>query len=214
MKSYVVILLMSLLFLACSKDDASGGDAPAPQPIPGMGETGGELQGAAFSLPTGITLEGQLTGEGLTPVCKELGTGYYVVVYCKLKNTGTQAIKVSFPTGLVLKSLSVDDQSGLVVQHVETTIAAGAVCIVQLNTYCANASRGSSSSTSRYSFGPVTNAPSLVYLMERLKNKNLADHEGTAQSLVWMCTDQTETGLSTEEFWQAAQAQIDMIPNN
>ena len=178
----------SVLIFSCKKDDGGGpGDSG---PAAGMGDTPGELQGTAFTLPSQITLLDTISGtnEHSMDICKESGYGSYVDVYVPFVNRG-QTTTLTIPAGLTLKSLSNEDQNGIVVQSETLTFTASDTCMVYLKAYCINLSRHSSSSSSRYVFGPVTNAGAMLELCTLLKNKNIASHGSDIQSMVWNITD-------------------------
>ncbi|AHF17610.1 hypothetical protein [Niabella soli] len=189
MKKVFIALLSVTLVLSCSKSDVKNDEKPAHQPISGMGETTGALQGTAFTLPQGVTLvnneiNGYLSGD----VCKELSSGYYVAVYFVLKNTTGAAISVTFPAGLTIKALDASYQNGFVLQEETISINAGASCLVLLNGYCLNASRHASSDGAQYTWGPVTNAPEMVYLINLCKSKKI-DQDTDLQGAIWSITD-------------------------
>ncbi len=63
-----ILLALPLLLASCGGDDdkktPDGGETSGN--IPGLGNTGGELAGTPFTLPTGVTLTGEITGNGRT----------------------------------------------------------------------------------------------------------------------------------------------------
>ncbi|MFD2918705.1 hypothetical protein ACFS6H_03220 [Terrimonas rubra] len=215
MRKLLLMALVSLTLFSCSKNDKTdSGDNPRIVLIPGFGNSGGEIPGTAFSLPSGIQLQGSITGESMSPVCTTLGFGSLVDVYLELKNTTAAEIKVTFPAGLTLYAASASDQNGFVAQNYDVTIAAGAVCIVKLNAYCINSSRSGSSSSSRYTWGPVCNAPAIVYFLKLLKDKDLSkDEDSQVQPSLWMISDTETDPVSSKQIWDIVRENIAAIPN-
>ncbi|MCH5684835.1 hypothetical protein LWM68_11595 [Niabella sp. W65] len=215
MRKLLMMALVGLSFLACSKKDKIGDtDEPRIDPIPGLGNVAGDIRGTAFVLPEGVVLEGAITGESLNPVCKEVGTGRFVDVYLVLKNTASAAIKVTLPAGLTLKSVSGEDQNGILADGYDISITQGTACIVKLNAYCANASKHPSSYTSRYTFGPICNAPAITYLLKLLKNKDLSkDEDHSAQGIIWMITDNATDPEDSGTVWKLLKERIALLPN-
>jgi len=202
------------LFSCSKKDKVDSNDEPRINAIPGLGDTPGDIPGTAFVLPQGIVLEGAITGESLNPVCKELGTGRFVDVYLILKNTSSTAVNVTLPAGLTLKSVSSEDQNGILADSYDVSIAQGTACIVKLNAYCANASKHPSSYSSRYTFGPICNAPAITYLLKLLKNKDLSkDDDHSAQGIIWMITDNATDPEHSATVWNLLKERIALLPN-
>ncbi|MGE9313995.1 hypothetical protein ACLOAU_20240 [Niabella sp. CJ426] len=215
MRKLLMMAFIGLALFSCSKKDkVDGNDEPPINPIPGLGETAGDIPGTAFVLPQGIVLEGAITGESLNPLCKEVGTGRFVDVYLILKNTASAAVNVTLPAGLTLKSVSGEDQNGILADSYDISIAQGTACIIKLNAYCANASKHPSSYTSRYTFGPICNAPAITYLLKLLKNKDLSkDEDHSAQGIIWMITDNTTASENSGTVWKLVKEQIALLPN-
>ncbi len=215
MRKLLMLAFIGLTLFSCSKNDKTdSGDNPRIVLIPGFGDSGGEIPGTAFSLPTGILLQGSITGESMPSVCKTLGFGSLVDVYLELKNTTAAEIKVTFPAGLTLYASSASDQNGFVAQNYDVTIAAGTACIVKLNAYCINSGKSGSSSSSRYTWGPVCNAPAIVYFLKLLKDKDLSkDEDGQVQPSLWMISDTETDPVSSKQIWNIVRENIAAIPN-
>ncbi len=215
MRKLLMMAFIGLALFSCSKKDkVDGNDEPRIDPIPGLGNNPGDIPGTAFVLPQGIVLEGTITGESLNPVCKELGTGRFVDVYLILKNTASTTVNVTLPAGLTLKSVNGEDQNGILADSYELNIEQGTACIVKLNAYCANASKHPSSYTSRYTFGPICNAPAIVYLLKLLKNKDLnKDEDHSTQGIIWMITDNATDPEDSGTVWKLLKERIALLPN-
>lgn len=132
-------------------------------------------------------------------LCQEIGVGRWVALFLNLKNTSNSPVTFTIPAGLMFKSLNPEDQSGIVIgDHIITIPAGTELCRVLINTFCLNADRDPSSSSSRYSLGLITNARPMVELINLLKNKALTrEHTVRIQSLVWSITDYG--GLTEED---------------
>jgi hypothetical protein len=215
MRKLLMMAFVALTIVSCSKNDKTdGGDAPRIVPISGFGDGGGVIPGTAFTLPEGIQLQGSITGDDIFPVCKTVGFGSLVDVYLELKNTTAAEIKVTFPAGLTLIAASTSDQNGFVAQTYEISIAAGTVCIVELNAYCINSSKSGSSSTSRYTWGPVCNAPAIVYFLKLLKDKDLSkDEDREVQPSLWLVSETETDPVSSRQLWDIVKENIAGIPN-
>ncbi|SDE21948.1 hypothetical protein SAMN04487894_12716 [Niabella drilacis] len=210
-----LMAFIGLTLFSCSKKDkVDSSGAPHITAIPGFGDNQGAIPGTAFSLPQGIQLQGSITGENMSPVCKTAGFGTLVDVYLVLKNTTAAAIRVTFPAGLTLLSASTEDQNGIVAQNYEISIAAGIACTVKLGAYCINSSRHPAGSTSRYTWGPVCNAPAIVYLLNLLKDKDLdKDNDDGVQPSVWMVSADNTDPQSSKQTWNIVREFIAGIPN-
>lgn len=215
MRKLLMMAFIGLALFSCSKKDKIGdNDEPRIDPIPGLGNNPGDIPGTAFVLPQGIVLEATITGESLNPVCKELGTGRFVDVYLILKNTASTTVNVTLPAGLTLKSVNGEDQNGILADSYELNIEQGSACIVKLNAYCANATKSPSSYSSRYTFGPVCNAPAIVYLLKLLKNKDLnKDEDHSTQGIIWMITDNATDPQHSGTVWKLVKERIALLPN-
>lgn len=215
MRKLLMMAFIGLALFSCSKKDkVDSNDEPPINPVPGLGDNPGDIPGTAFVLPQGIVLEGSITGESLNPICKEVGSGRFVDVYLILKNTTSAAINVTFPAALTLKSISTEDQNGILADSYDITIAQGTACIVKINAYCANASKHPSGHSSRYIFGPVCNAPVIVYLLKLLKDKDLSkDEEHSAQGIIWTITDNTTDPEHSATVWKLVKQRIALLRN-
>ncbi|WP_165022374.1 hypothetical protein [Dysgonomonas sp. ZJ279] len=201
-----LLLCLALSFTFCSSDDDN--DNPidnnvvvdTPGLISGLGDKEGELTGTPFVLPTGITLDGVITGsrshyykslaskesklssqlvsDFITKASAEvdvvMGSGYYVSLYIPLKNTTAQDIEVTFPAGTIIVSNSGDYQNGVLLKKVSVKVPAGNKTLgFVLLMYCGNNSKSSSSSSETYKWGVVSNSSLIVDLCNRLADKKI-----------------------------------------
>lgn len=182
------ILCGIILLFSCKKTEDLIPDEPTSG-IPGMGKTNGELQGTAFHLPTGIEIIGTLKGyEFDTIPCQEAGYGFYVNIGMKLVNHGPDTMLV-LPAGLTFKSLSDEDQNGIIVQKQRLHLSIGDTCFVAIGAFCLNLYRHGSDGDSRFEIGPVTNAEPMQELINLLENKNIINDAYAVQDFVWQVSD-------------------------
>lgn len=225
-----IVSLLSIALFSCSKDDDASPEELKQEVgnIPGLGETGGTLQGAMFSLPDEVTVIGDITGELCEEATFRIGSGYYVTVCVGLRNDSEQEKTITFPAGLVLISTTDNYQNGVVLTNETFVIPAKQTIRFVFHTYCGNASRSSASSSAVYTFGPITNSKLITRLINDLKNKKISaidymdgddldDEYGmiasTVQSLLWMITDGDLFGLDWMAFEMTYKQQLETLPN-
>ncbi|WP_185211256.1 hypothetical protein [Sphingobacterium mizutaii] len=213
-----------------------------PGKIPGLGNTDGEPTGQKYSLPEGIELQGEITGyEGdinttararskkamvarrssdlkaevpadLSPDFSR-GSGYFVRLGIKLKNSTSTTKKLELPAGLIIKSRSGDYQNGVLLKKVSIDIPANKTIYLDLHMYCGNEKKSASSEYEKYDLAVISNSSSLHDLINRLKNKkinieqyykdNKVDQSynalvGKLQDILWTITD-SEDGLNEDD---------------
>jgi hypothetical protein len=214
-----------------------------PGKIPGLGNTRGEPTGTSFKLPDGVEIAGRIMG-GYDPANYQsvgkrdairktvqtraedgdiigvdtiVGSGMlHVQIFIPLKNTTSQDISVTFPAGLILKSVTGACQNGLLLKKTTVNVPAKGLCGVLLIMYCGNEDLSQSFETEEYVFTVVSNSSPIMDLCERVKNKRINTEEypsgrhGYAdsdqydayvlrlQDMVWKLTDRGEP-LSKED---------------
>ena len=225
-----IVSLLSITLFSCSKDDDADPEELKKEVgnLPGLGETGGTPQGTTFSLPDGITVTGDVTGDICEDATFTIGSGHYVTVCVGLRNNTEHEKTITFPAGLVLISTTDDYQNGVVLTTETFVIPPKQTIRFVFHTYCGNASRSSASSSAVYTFGPVTNSKLIVRLINDLKNKKISivdymngeevDDEydtiaSTVQSLLWMITDGDLFGLDWMAFEMTYKQQLESLPN-
>ncbi|MGB6092477.1 MAG: thioester domain-containing protein [Moheibacter sp.] len=213
----IMLLAVSLSFVACSKDDDDsdiGNETGSYQPgnIPGMGEAGGELTGTAFMLTDKIEINGGIKGQLFLPedddeYCQIKGSGSFVLLSLEFVNHLGKDTLLVFPAGLTFRADNIEDQNGILVQETKISLAEGQTCKTFIPTYCINQEKHGSTQNSSYSFGPITNASPMQELIQLVKNKriNYEDfvHEEdyydgvyVLQNAIWSITDRD--GLTQE----------------
>lgn len=227
----LVTVLLCVSLFSCSKDDSGPEDEAAMEQeigsLAGLGEQDGTPQGTPFQLPDGVTVDGLITGDYCEEAETEIGSGYYVTVCVALRNDKDQQITVKFPGGLILISETDDYQNGVVLGDTEIILQPKITTHFIFYTYCGNNHRSASSSSSVYTFGPVTNSKLITRLVNDLKTKKIAamdywdgedyaDEYGevssTVQSLLWQITDGSRE-MGWESFDHTYELLLNEIPN-
>lgn len=151
-----------------------------------------------------------------------VGSGTYVKVFLPLKNTTSAPITLTFPAGLILRSVSGECQNGVLLKKTSVIVPTGRIYGVLLLMYCGNANRDASYSSEEYVFAVVSNSSLIVDMCERLKNKRINNEEyldggseyatssqyyeykSNLQHILWDLTDYGEA-LSEEDIAYIAQ---------
>jgi hypothetical protein len=139
-----------------------------------------------------------------------LGSGYFVEIFMPLRNTTSSPITVTFPAGLIAKSVSGLCQNGVLLKKATVKIPVGRIYGVLLKMYCGNAHKDPSYSSEEYVFTVVSNSSLIMDLCNRVKNKRINNEEypldsdghadsnqyssyvSTLQSILWDLTDYGE----------------------
>lgn len=181
----VLILLTMISYSSCKKDDAdsSPGMEEKPGRIPGMGSDTRPLEGPLFTLPPGVVLVGNITGQDDGPTdsdCVYDGQGTNVKVKMTLQNDSVGApATIEFPPGLVITSAAEGFQHGLLIERIVVTIpprqpgAEAPKCKVTLMLSCLNAKEKPSTDSVEYHFGPVSSSPLIKDFISKLSKKEI-----------------------------------------
>lgn len=205
------VLATAALFSSCSDDDDKIAEIPGE--ISGLGNQPGELQGAKFSLPAGIELDGKITGLwSITPVglydnhpvavSKNIsrsettaeriaasdydvarGSGRYVIIFIPLKNTTNSNKELVFPARLIVRALASKYQNGVLLKETKVTIPANKQYKIALAMYCGNADKSASGTSAEYEWGVISNSPLLKELTDMLVDKKINIEEFTSANL-------------------------------
>lgn len=190
--------------LACGGDDddddnpppVTGLDAGTNEFRPGFGEDEGEPRGRTLTLPTGITVSGQVYGANdLTSDCGNgapgNGSGVYVQVCVPLRNNTSTPVQVVFPPGLTIISRSEGYQNGLLVERVVVEVPPTPpgpggtpdggrdpdAFVVPLFSYCLNEARNPNDTGTPYALGNVSDDAAITELLGLLQNKRIDTDE-------------------------------------
>ncbi|RJS16509.1 hypothetical protein DRW03_29840 [Corallococcus sp. H22C18031201] len=196
----VGLLVAVLCTAACSdKDDPGTTDDPgAGAERPGMGVSTKPPEGAPFSLPAGV--------EWINPIIKSYnavfpekchdkkesdgrGSGDLVRLCLALRNTTTQIIHVSFPSGMIFISESLDVQNGILIQGETVELPPGQDFYVPLFMYCLNPDRTGSFPDDEFRPGPITQYKDFQDFFAQLANKKLPLGSMDLQHAVWNLAD-------------------------
>ena len=160
------VAVATLLLVACGDGAAASSAAKAsagPRDRPGLGSSTAAPQGATFSLPAGIELEGPIKGySGDDPVeCDDkygehaYGHGELVRLCLIFRNQTNQPITVTLPPGLMFVARDLKIQNGLIPQRIAIEVPPGERFFAPVYMYCANGPRRPSSTQSEYDLGPI-----------------------------------------------------------
>lgn len=196
-----VALLLGFTFNACKKGGGDNKPAEKPGKIHGMGDNTGTPHGEQFVLPTGISVVGTIKGEDCDSTY-QVGSGFLVEVCAALFNSRQEDVTLVIPAGLIILATNAQEyQHGIVIQETRILLKANKLTRVSLDSYCVNAGKHSSTGSSTYTLGPVSNSVLMGELINLLKNKKLEEREypeymdymkatDVVQDLVWDISDQ------------------------
>ncbi|MDR0429979.1 MAG: hypothetical protein LBH58_05825 [Tannerellaceae bacterium] len=155
-----------------------------------------------------------------------IGSGRYVTIFIPLRNTTSRPATITFPAGLIAKSVSGLCQNGVLLKKTSVSVPAGGIYGVLLLMYCGNAHRDPSYSSEEYVFAVVSNSSLIMDLCNRVANKRINNEEypvdeygyadsdqyssyrNTLQSILWDLTDYGDA-LSEEQI-----ARIEQMKNS
>jgi hypothetical protein len=125
-----------------------------------------------------------------------VGSGYFVEIFMPLRNTTSRSITVTFPAGLIAKSVSGRCQNGVLLKKVAIEVPAGRIYGVLLLMYCGNAHLDPSYSSEEYVFTVVSNSSLITDLCNRLKNRRMNNEEYPLDRNGYAQSDQYNTYVS------------------
>ena len=203
-------LAMALVVVSCSSSSSSGSSGSAPD---GGGETSGDCKagknaafatpaGAAFTLPAGVQLAGEMTGD-VDPNCGsksfvEYG-GDFLPVSVGLKNASTAEVTVTFPAGLTFLAKDPTSQNGIILQSHDVTVAAGETTYLYFRLFCINQHCVFGRKEDRYTFGNVSNDTKIAELITLARPKKLKAGSDISAALVYGVWDVTDGDGLTQE---------------
>ncbi|NML21077.1 hypothetical protein HHL16_09345 [Pseudoflavitalea sp. G-6-1-2] len=202
---YVLMLLLLMTVASCSKgnnkknDGDNNGDTTYPRK--GFGTSEEMPEGEQFKLPAGVSLIGEIKGynEALKEFCDHKtmkdarGSGLGVPLCIGLRNTTTQIIHVSFPSGMIFISQEHKTQHGILVQGETVELPPGLDFYVPIMLCCMNSSLVSAGPDDKYVFGPVSSDKEIRKLCALLENKKLDANGPIGQKLeqiIWHLSDE------------------------
>lgn len=161
-------------------------------------------EGTPFALPTGIVLDGEITGDlsgggCLTKPVVEYG-GDLAPACIPLKNTTSADIVVKIPAGLTFLAQNPETQNGIVLQDHELTIPAQSSAVFHFRFFCLNEHCKFGDKADRFTFGNVTTHPQLLEIIALARTKELDKSGGVSayvfNLLIWDVTD--HNGITPE----------------
>lgn len=190
--------------VGCSSGSGSGNSGAAASGE--TGETSGDCKagknaafatpaGTAFTLPAGVELAGEMTGD-IEPSCGgkifvEYG-GDYLPVCVGLKNTSTATVTVTFPAGLVFLAKDPTSQNGMILQSHDLEVKAGETAYFSFRLFCINEHCIYGRKEDRYTFGNVSTDPDILELIALAKPKKLKLGSDISAALVYGVWDVTD----------------------
>lgn len=215
---FLAAAAISLSLGSCNDGSKNGGD-PGPY-MSGLGKNSGTPSGTVFNLPTGITIEGDIRGgydfsaaasgyfkKEIISLPAAVGTrasysdyvpygsGFFVNLYIKFKNSRSSDVILEIPAGLIFISVSGTYQHGFVLQKALIPIPANKEVYALIYSYCLNADRHASDETEKYTLGPVTDHPLLLQIVDIMRNKKVPSNTTESstilsiQNIIWGVTD-------------------------
>jgi len=188
----------------------------------GAGAGGGECKtganaafatpaGTPFALPSGVTLEGEITGDIGSPSCLAADTVEYggdlLPVCFGLRNATAASITVTLPAGLTFIPKDAATQNGIMLQEHKITVRAGEVTYFRIDLFCLNEHCAYGKKQDRFTFGNVSNDAGILELIGLVRGRKLTrDATNTAAALTRAVWDITGgRGLSEERKRQLAE---------
>ncbi len=189
---------MAFVFAGCSSSSSSNGTGTAGGAT-GECKTGKNAAyanpaGTPFTLPAGVVLEGEMTGDveancGSSSIVER---GSDLVSICiGLKNTTTADVTVTFPAGLVFLAKDPAAQNAIILQSHDLKVPAGEVAYFYFRPFCLNEHCIYGRKEDRYTFGNVTSDPKLKEIIALAATKELDGTVGSAvfARVIWDVTD-------------------------
>lgn len=206
-KFFIAMMAMAVAafgFTSCGDDDGggSGPDYSYLEPyMPGLGDNSGAPTGTAFTLPTGVILQGMLggysTGMAFEGDYVPVGSGAgYVTLYADFVNTTPADVVVTLPAGLILLSEDQSAMTGILLQDVIFTVPANdGYYYAKIYAYSVNATKTPSDSHVEYAIGKVTNNPLLSNITSIVEDKMISGNHAVnnVQNIVWNVTEDYDT---------------------
>jgi len=218
----IVFVIFSILFISCGKKSSSS-DNDAPDPIPGMGDDGGDLEAdETLSIEFVSALADDITGVKVDsgPFDNPVGSGgQWVILNVLIENTTDKEANFYLPGGSVVECQTEGFQHAIAINRVDILIEANKTKQCKLFVYCINKGKPGSSPSITYRIIGVSTSDRIMQLVQALEGKkidirdylpdNLVEFNETCtriQDIVWAITN--GPGL-TEADWTF----INSLPN-
>lgn len=217
------VLLAGVVFTSCKKDDPEQGSPVPVVPVQynGLGDRPGNPTGTQFTLPSNLTIVGNITGgltykssikpekkygqkyffsnRGVMADYMSYGTGTYVDLYMKIvSNTGHDTTWI-IPGGTIFCDSSGTYQNGLIIQDDSILVSGTDTSFVWLKAYCTNLSRHGSDEYAVYRLGVISDNSAIMEVVSILRNKlKPFGNESAIQNIIWNITEYS-AALSAED---------------
>jgi hypothetical protein len=172
---------LALLIAGCSSSSNTGSEGSAASAGSGDCKTGKNAPfatpaGTPFTLPTGVVLEGEMTGD-VDVSCSgksfvEYGSDL-ISICMGLRNTTAADITVTIPAGLVFLAKDPAAQNGIILHSHDLKVPAGAVAYFYFRPFCLNEHCLFGRKEDRYTFGNVVSDPRLLEIIGLARTKKL-----------------------------------------
>lgn len=204
--------IVAISFYSCTKDKSDNDDAGN---IPGMGDTGGELEvEETVFYPIESFIIGDITGVNVNPMPTEnvVGSGGgWVILDVEIENTTDKEADFYLLGGSVIECLEEGYQHAICIERVDLIVDANSSKRINLLVYCINRGRSGSSPDISYTIKGISSSDRMMRLVEALENKKidvldyLPDSEvefielcKKLQDIIWEITN--GEGLSDEDW--------------
>jgi hypothetical protein len=194
-------LVVGLAAAGCSSSTASNGNGPSGLAAAGSAEckTGTEAPyatpaGTAFTLPAGIAVEGDISGNPDLHCADEsaVENASDLDLACVgLRNTTAADVVVTFPAGLTFVAKTATTQNGIIIHSHDLTVPASALKYFYFRPASLNQACDPSAPADVYTLGNVTTDPKLVEILTLAKNKKVSGDIGAevVGRMIWDITD-------------------------
>jgi len=172
----IVFVIFSTLFISCGKKSSSS-DSDDPNPIPGMGDDGGELEvEEPLDFPFGLSLVEEITGVKVDPMPLDnpVGSGgQWVILNVLIENTTDKEANFYLPGGSVVECQTEGFQHAIAINRVDILIEANKTKQCKLFVYCINKGKPGSSPSITYRIIGVSTSDRIMQLVQALEGKKI-----------------------------------------
>ena len=172
----IVFVIFSILFISCGKKSSSS-DNDAPDPIPGMGDDGGDLEAdETLSIEFVSALADDITGVKVDPMPLDnpVGSGgQWVILNVLIENTTDKEANFYLPGGSVVECQTEGFQHAICISRVDILIEAEKTKQCKLLVYCINEGKPGSSPSITYRIIGVSTSDRIMQLVQALEGKKI-----------------------------------------
>lgn len=204
--------IVAVTFFSCSKDKSDNDD---PGNIPGMGDTGGELEVEETAFyPIQSFIIGDITGVNVNPLPIEnvVGSGGgWVILDVEIENTTDKEADFYLLGGSIFECQESNYQHAICIKRIDLIVDANSSKRINLLVYCINRGRSGSSPDISYIIKGVSSSDRMMRLVEALENKKIdvldylpdgkqefVELSKKIQDIIWKITN--GSGLSDDDW--------------